>query len=93
MRKAIENEIKILCLLNHPNIVKVIEIIQNSDYLYIVMEYCQMDLAHYLQTHNFDESKAIEIIKQLTQGLKCLFDHGIIHRDLKPANILVKNDK
>lgn len=40
LRQALDNEIKILMSLNHPNIVKLIEVVYERDYVYIVMEYC-----------------------------------------------------
>jgi serine/threonine protein kinase len=50
-----------------------------------------MDLALYLKKYKLDESKAIEIIKQVLSGLNYLVGKGVIHRDIKPANILVNS--
>lgn len=41
LRQALDNEIKILMSLNHPNIVKLVEVVYERDYVYIVMEYCE----------------------------------------------------
>jgi serine/threonine protein kinase len=41
MRIYLDNEIKILMSLNHPNIVRLIEIVYERDFVYIVMEYCE----------------------------------------------------
>lgn len=38
----------------------------------MVMEYCEEDLSQYLRKNKLDEAKAIDIIKQVTSGLKCL---------------------
>jgi serine/threonine protein kinase len=38
------------------------------------------------------EKDVCEVIRQIANGYKFLYDHGIVHRDLKPANILIKDD-
>ena len=57
----------------------------------MVMEFCEEDLSQYLRKNRLEESKAIEVIKQVAAGLRCLVEQGVIHRDLKPANILVNS--
>ncbi len=59
--------------------------------MYLVMEYCEQDLAKYLKKNKCDEKTAIFILKQLVLGFRELVNQGIIHRDLKPANILVNS--
>lgn len=59
--------------------------------MYLVMEYCEQDLAKYLKKNKCDEKTAIYILKQLVLGFRELVNQGIIHRDLKPANILVNS--
>ena len=86
---AIRNETSILRQLDHPNIVKLFDIIEENNSLFMVMEYCQMDLSLYLKKYKLDEQRATEIIRQLVAGLKYLVEKGVIHRDIKPANILV----
>ena len=54
------------------------------------MEYCPHgDLLTYLTKNGkLHESKAVEIVQQITEGCKYLLSKDIIHRDIKPANII-----
>lgn len=88
---SIRNETSILRQLDHPNIVKLYDIIEENNSLFMIMEYCEMDLSLYLKKYKLDEGKAIEIIKQVLSGLNYLVGKGVIHRDIKPANILVNS--
>ena len=99
LKASLQTEIKILRSFNHPNIVSLIDVIYETKHVYIVMEYCVMDLAKYIKTNKIDENKAKKILKQIIsgnslfneKGFSQLIDKGIIHRDLKPANILVNS--
>jgi serine/threonine protein kinase len=57
----------------------------------MIMEYCTMDLSQYLKQYKLDEARAIDIIRQVINGLNYLVGKGVIHRDIKPANILVNS--
>lgn len=96
----------ILKKLNHPNLVRIIEIIPPLDYktfnaIYVVTEYCQGDLRKVFKSeHIFLElSHVRSITYQILCGyyfnsysLKYLHSRDIIHRDLKPANVLINQD-
>jgi serine/threonine protein kinase len=84
------NEVRILTQLNHPNIVKVYEVIEENNAVYIVMEQCEDDLCWFTEAGPCGEKKSLEIMKQIITGYKELLRQGIMHRDLKPANILIK---
>jgi len=88
-------EIEILKICQHPNIIRLEDVFENADYIYIVLEYCDGgDLFSYLEKRNFSikEEKAANIIKQLSQAISYLHSYGVIHRDIKPENILMMND-
>ncbi len=90
-----KTEIDILKICQHPNIIKLYDIFDNSDYIYIVMEYCSGgDLFSYIEKRNYklNESKAAEIIHKLSMAVYYLHSYGIIHRDLKPENILMTDE-
>jgi serine/threonine protein kinase len=80
-------------MVSHENIVKLHDIYQTSNNMYIITEYCEDgDLYHYLlQKRKIPEGDAKKYLKQIMKGAKYLYSNGIIHRDLKPANILMKN--
>ena len=90
-----KTEIDILKICKHPNIIKLYDTFDNSDYIYIVMEYCSGgDLFSYIEKRNYklNESKAAEIIHKLSMAVYYLHSYGIIHRDLKPENILMTDE-
>ena len=52
--ELVRSEIEILKICQHPNIIKLYDIFENSDYFYIIMEYCSGgDLFSYIEKRNF----------------------------------------
>ena len=85
-------EIDILKISQHPNIIKLYDIYENENYIYIIMEYCSGgDLLSYFESYQYQlkETKICEIIHKLSMAIYFLHSYGIIHRDLKPENILM----
>jgi len=90
--ELVRNEIDIMKLCYHPNVVHLLDHFENGEYIFIVMEYIKGGcLTDYFKKNefNFSEKRAAEIIYQLAKGLKYLHKYGIIHRDLKPDNIML----
>mgnify|MGYP000983889267 CR=1 FL=1 len=90
-------EIKSLRKLNHPNIVKLKEVIKVNDELYFVFEYMDQNLYQLYQqlreqSKQFPESQIRSIIHQTASGLAYMHKHGFFHRDLKPENLLIHKD-
>ena len=91
----IQNEIEILKICQHPNILKLYDVIETHEKFYIITELIQgPDLYNFFEKINFDidEIKANKIIKKLSSALFYLNIFGIVHRDIKPENILVTNN-
>ena len=85
-------EIDILKIGQHPNIIKLYDIYENENYIYIIMEYCSGgDLLSYFEYNDYElpEEKVCEIIHKLSMAIYYLHSYGIVHRDLKPENILM----
>ena len=85
-------EIDILKISQHPNIIKLYDVYENENYIYIVMENCSGgDLLSYFEYHEYElpENKVCEIIHKLSMAVYYLHSYGIVHRDLKPENILM----
>jgi tRNA A-37 threonylcarbamoyl transferase component Bud32 len=79
-------------LLQHPNIVQVIDHNTASDGTeYLVMEYLAGEsLSHRLAREGrFSLDVVVEIIDQIAAGLSAAHAHGIVHRDLKPDNVVL----
>ena len=89
----ISKEIDIMKELKHPNIIKMYEVIYETDFdnINIIMEYALMGSLHdYLKKNkNISEITSKYFMRQIANGLKYLLSKNIMHRDLKPHNILM----
>lgn len=87
-------EVKSLKKLNHPNIIKLKEVIRENDELFFVFEYMEMNLYEVMKKRerHFPESKIRNIMYQIFQGMAFMHKHGFFHRDIKPENMLVKGE-
>ena len=86
-------EISILKEIQHPNIVKLQQIIYKpiKKQLYLVFEYMPFDLKKFIKNLNkpLTDKEMKNYMKQLLEGVLHLHTRRIIHRDLKPQNILI----
>ena len=91
--ETIKNEIKILKMLNHPNIIRLYDVYYSELSISLVFEYLKGgELFEYIEKRkSFTEEEAKKIIKKLLSTIKYLHDNNVIHRDLKPENILCEN--
>jgi serine/threonine protein kinase/tetratricopeptide (TPR) repeat protein len=80
--------------LNHPNIVKMIDTIQDENDHYLILEYVEGgDLRQWLQREGkMPVRQALKLGIELADALTRAHHLGIIHRDLKPANVLIAQD-
>ena len=96
--KRILREVTLLRKLDHPNIVKIIEILEpkephNFSSLFVVMDYMESDLKKVIRSPiNLELAHIQTILYRLCQSVKHLHDVNVLHRDLKPANVLIKED-
>lgn len=91
LKERLKKEIKIAKSIDHPNLVKLIEVLKEDEKIYLVFEFCECgDLSKYLEnTGILDELQAKNFLTQILSGLGYLHGRNIIHRDLKPQNILI----
>lgn len=87
----IHREINSLRLLNHPNIVNLVEVLKSGKYIGIVLEYASGgELFDYILQHKFlKENVAKKLFAQLVSGVDYMHSKGLIHRDLKLENLLL----
>ena len=87
-------EIEVLKMCQHPNIIKLLDIFENSDNYFIVIEYMEgKDLFDYIQKRNFllPETRVKHLVCQLITATRYIHDFGIVHRDLKLENIMMSD--
>lgn len=75
---------------NHPNIVKLIGVHDDSSYVYLVMELLKGGelLDRILALQQMTEAEASAVLRTVVSAVAYLHEHGVVHRDLKPSNLL-----
>ena len=89
------NELTILESLDHPNIIKTLEVYEDNTKFYLVMEYLSGEdiFQRILAEKILRESFIAEILYKLISAVNHCHSVGICHRDIKPANILCNIEK
>ncbi|XP_039219308.1 serine/threonine-protein kinase MARK2 isoform X7 [Crotalus tigris] len=87
-------EVRIMKVLNHPNIVKLFEVIETDKTLYLVMEYASGgEVFDYLVAHGrMKEKEARAKFRQIVSAVQYCHQKFIVHRDLKAENLLLDAD-
>ncbi|XP_076131547.1 MAP/microtubule affinity-regulating kinase 3-like [Alosa pseudoharengus] len=87
-------EVRIMKLLNHPNIVKLFEVIETEKTLFLVMEYASGgEVFDYLVAHGrMKEKEARAKFRQIVSAVQYCHQKHIVHRDLKAENLLLDAD-
>jgi len=77
--------------LNHPNVVQVFRVDRHEDQPYFVMEYVEGESLKQLirRENKLQPMRALQILKEVGNGLAAAHDKGVIHRDIKPENIML----
>jgi serine/threonine protein kinase len=91
--RRFEREVRLLQHFNHPNVVRLHDVVYGEE-IHLIMEYCQNgDLFEYLNAHGrFKLDHAVKIFKDIVQGLEYIHGRDIAHRDIKPENIMLDKD-
>ncbi|KAG9199330.1 hypothetical protein G6514_008586 [Epicoccum nigrum] len=96
--ELIKEEIAIMKKLNHPNLVSLVEVLDDpeEDSLYMVMEMCKkgvvMQVGLEERADPYSEEQCRCWLRDMVLGLEYLHAQGIIHRDIKPDNCLITED-
>ncbi|XP_057324113.1 calcium/calmodulin-dependent protein kinase type 1 isoform X2 [Microplitis mediator] len=87
---SLENEIKVLRRLTHPNIVQLLETFEDKHKVYLVMELVTGGelFDRIVEKGSYTEKDASGLIRQVLEAVDYMHEQGVVHRDLKPENLL-----
>jgi len=87
-------EIKLLQELDHPHILKVLDVFSGPNNMNVVLEYMTMDLEHIIKAKEIVLSPGAvkQYMYMILLAVQHCHDHWILHRDLKPSNLLIAAD-
>jgi serine/threonine-protein kinase 11 len=92
----LEREIRLMASLDHPNILKMQEIlyVEDSQVVYLVLDYAENgSLGNYVeQGIKIPRDAVLSIIKQVVNAILYVHSKGFVHHDIKPGNILMGMD-
>ncbi|KAG7386692.1 Cell cycle control protein 50A [Phytophthora pseudosyringae] len=87
-------EIEAMRQLQHPNIVKLLDVVPDGSYIALVLEYMPTDLLSVVRNRaeRLHAADVRGLLRMLLHGVACCHEHSILHRDLKPGNLLLSAD-
>ncbi|ROW10585.1 hypothetical protein VMCG_01896 [Cytospora schulzeri] len=88
---TVEREIAIMKLIEHPNIIKILDVWENRNEIYLILEYCECkDMFSWINKYGpLSEHDAVYVFRQMMCAMEYCHSFNICHRDLKPENILL----
>jgi len=92
---AIEKEVMLMKMMNHPNVIAVIEQIDHDKSMFIFMELANKGelFGRVIQSGSLGEHDARPYFKQLLAAVRYMHTKGIAHRDLKLENVLLQEER
>lgn len=86
-------EVKSLRKIKHQNIVRLLQVFRENEYLYLVFELMGKSLLHTINVRGgYPEDDIRKIMASILTGLSYIHKQGFFHRDMKPDNLLWKDD-
>lgn len=87
---ALRTEVQILSDVDHPNVVKMIEVFDEEEFLYIILELMTGGelFDRIVEKESYSEKEAADTIRPIVDAVRYCHENNIIHRDLKPENLL-----
>ncbi|MGE0277307.1 MAG: protein kinase [Nitrospiraceae bacterium] len=90
----VQQEMAILSKLNHPRVVRILDVGREAESAYLAMELIagRPLSAHLAEAAPLPCAEAVSLMLQVAEALAHIHRQGIVHRDLKPSNILLQSD-
>jgi serine/threonine protein kinase len=89
-----QQSLQILRRLSHPGIVRLREVLRDSLWNYVILEYCPNSLRSYIsERKKLEIPEARRLMIEILEALKYVHAQGVAHRDLKPENILLTAER
>ena len=93
-RKEVQDELNIVSKLDHPNIIKLLRVVEDVDKVYIVMDnWGKTSLEESISQATLDKSKSFKLFSQLVDAVQYLHSRNVFHRHIKLTNIMHKDGK
>jgi serine/threonine protein kinase len=91
LQQKFEHELRIMVHLQHPGIVRLVDLLQDELFFYVFLDLCaEGDLFSFIVDHKtVRESEARVLMKQILSAVQYMHERDVAHRDLKPENILI----
>lgn len=85
------NEVNVMRKLKHPNVVELLDVFENSDFVYVVMELCKGGevLGHLQKNGAYTEARASRALRHVLNAIVYMHREGVLHGDIKPENLLL----
>ncbi|GAQ79569.1 hypothetical protein KFL_000330150 [Klebsormidium nitens] len=93
--QKVRREIDLMRQINHPNVIRLYEVVETADFILLVTEYAQGgELYDYITDNTrLPEHEARRIFQQIIAGVAYCHHRRVVHRDLKPENILLDENR
>ena len=93
-KEKLKKEGKIISRLSHPNIVGILDIFEENNTAYLVMQYVEGESLDAIirEKGKIDEATALQYMEQICSALSEIHSKRILHLDVKPSNILIDED-
>jgi serine/threonine protein kinase len=87
---SLHREGKLLAALDHPNLVKVVDLDIHEGRLFVVMEHVHgLTLDQFADQQRPSPRRAADLVAELARAATYLHDRGVVHQDIKPRNVLI----
>lgn len=94
LKQRLELEAKVQAKIRHPNVVSVLDVIEEDGFLGLVMEFVEgVALDSFLLQERLNLEETEEIFLAILDAMEEAHDNAIVHRDLKPGNVMIQKKR